>query len=123
MARKVLIGYDHSEISNNAMEWIVKKKAILPDDNITVVTIVNDDAIAVEGTFGLESTLVGPAAWMADDYRERVSQIEKDSTDALKSVVNWFSSKGVSIVWSTYVLFFLCLIQFVYTVHCDTKSA
>ncbi|KAI8879277.1 adenine nucleotide alpha hydrolases-like protein [Backusella circina FSU 941] len=97
MTRKVLIGYDHSEISNKAMEWIVKKKAILPDDNITVITIVNDDAIAVEGTFGLESTLVGPAAWMADDYRERVSQIEKDSTDALKSVVTWFNSKGFNV--------------------------
>ncbi len=94
--RRVLIGYDHTEVSNTAMEWIVNKKAILPDDEITLAIIINDDAITVEGTFGLESSVAGPAGWLADDYRERLSKVEKESTDALKAVVKWFETKGVS---------------------------
>jgi hypothetical protein len=99
-SRRVLIGYDHTEVSNAAMEWIIDKRAIFPEDEITLAIIVNDDAIAVEGTFGLESSMVGAAGgWMSDDYRERISKIEKESADALKAVVRWFESKGVSSVW------------------------
>jgi len=95
--RRVLIGYDHTEVSNAAMEWIVNKKAVFADDEITLAIIVNDDAIAVEGTFGLESAVAGPAGWLADDYRERVSKLERESTIALNAVVQWFASKGVSL--------------------------
>lgn len=95
--RRVLIGYDHTEVSNHAMEWIVHNRAIFPEDEITLAIIVNDDAIAVEGTFGLESSAIGPAGWMAEDYRERINQIEKDSQNALQVVVKWFENKGVSI--------------------------
>lgn len=94
--RKILIGYDHTETSNHAMEWIVHKRAIFPEDDITLAIIVNDDAIPVEGTFGLESSAIGPAGWMAEDYRERLNQIEKDTQKALQVVVNWFQKKGVS---------------------------
>lgn len=94
--RRVLIGYDHSEVSNNAMEWIVYNRAIFPEDDITLAIIVNDDAIAVEGTFGLESSAIGPSGWMAEGYRERINQIEKDSKNALQVVVSWFQKKGVS---------------------------
>lgn len=96
-SRRVLIGYDHTEVSNAAMEWIVENRAVFPEDEITLAIIVNDDAIGVEGTFGLESAMAGPAAaFMAEDYRERVSKIEKESSEALKAVVKWFESKGVS---------------------------
>lgn len=94
--RRVLIGYDHTEVSNAAMEWIIHKRAVFADDEITLAIIVNDDAIAVEGTFGLESAVAGPAGWLADDYRERVSKVERESTVALNAVVEWFASKGVS---------------------------
>ncbi|KAG1122822.1 hypothetical protein G6F42_011118 [Rhizopus arrhizus] len=90
--RRVLIGYDHTEVSNAAMEWIVNKKAVFADDEITLAIIVNDDAIAVEGTFGLESAVAGPAGWLADDYRERVSKLERESTIALNAVVQWFAN-------------------------------
>lgn len=93
--RRVLIGYDHTEVSNAAMEWIVNNRAVFSDDDITLAIIVNDDAIAVEGTFGLESPVAGPAGWLADDYRERVSKLEKESSEALKAVVRWFESKGI----------------------------
>ncbi|EPB85359.1 hypothetical protein HMPREF1544_07902 [Mucor circinelloides 1006PhL] len=95
--RRVLIGYDHTEVSNAAMEWIVNKKAVFADDEITLAIIVNDDAIAVEGTFGLESAVAGPAGWLADDYRERVSKLERESTIALNAVVQWFASKGITV--------------------------
>lgn len=91
-----MIGYDHTEVSNAAMEWIIHKRAVFADDEITLAIIVNDDAIAVEGTFGLESAVAGPAGWLADDYRERVSKVERESTVALNAVVEWFASKGVS---------------------------
>lgn len=97
--RRVLIGYDHTEVSNAAMEWIVNNRAVFSDDDITLAIIVNDDAIAVEGTFGLESPVAGPAGWLADDYRERVSKLEKESSEALKAVVRWFESKGVSFIY------------------------
>lgn len=95
-ARRILIGYDHSKVSNEAMEWIVEKRILYPEDIVTLAIIVNDDAIAVEGTFGLESAVVGPTGWLADDYVERVSKLEKESVEALKSVVKWFANKGVS---------------------------
>jgi hypothetical protein len=94
--RRVLIGYDHTEVSNTAMEWVVNNRAVFSDDDITIAIIVNDDAIAVEGTFGLESSVAGTAGWLSDDYRERVSKLEKDSSEALQAVVRWFESKDVS---------------------------
>jgi hypothetical protein len=107
--RRILIGYDHTEVSNSAMEWIVNKRAVFSDDDITLAIIVNDDAIAVEGTFGLESSIAGPVGWLSDDYRERVSKLEKDSTEALEAVVRWFECKGVSShivsIYSSSVLF------------------
>ncbi|CEP11447.1 hypothetical protein [Parasitella parasitica] len=95
--RRVLIGYDHSEVSNSAMEWIVNKRAVFADDEITLAIIVNDDAIAVEGTFGLEAAVAGPLGWLADDYRERISNVEKESAAALNAVVTWFASKGITV--------------------------
>ncbi|KAI8975351.1 hypothetical protein BDF20DRAFT_600897 [Mycotypha africana] len=95
--RRILIGYDHSKVSNAAMEWIVKKRMIFPDDDITLAIIVNDDAVTVEGTFGLESSIAGSSSWIADDYKERVSQLEKDSCDALRQVVAWFKSKNITV--------------------------
>lgn len=95
--RKILIGYDISKASNAAMEWIVEKRIVNPEDNITLAIVVNDDAIGVEGAFGLESAIAGPTGWLADDYVERVSKVEKDSAEALKTVVKWFESKGVSL--------------------------
>ncbi|OBZ88153.1 hypothetical protein A0J61_03799 [Choanephora cucurbitarum] len=98
--RRVLIGYDHTQVSNAAMEWIVYNRAIFPEDDITLCIIVNDDAIAVEGTFGLESSVAGLAGWMADsvhDYRERIIRLEQKSKDALEAVVQWFSTKGFKV--------------------------
>ncbi|KAI8382926.1 hypothetical protein BD560DRAFT_420696 [Blakeslea trispora] len=98
--RRVLIGYDHTQVSNAAMEWIVYNRAVFPEDDITLCIIVNDDAVAVEGAFGLESSVAGLAGWMADsvyDYRERITALEKKSKDALQSVVEWFASKGFKV--------------------------
>ncbi|CAO3627010.1 unnamed protein product [Mucor hiemalis] len=96
--RRVLIGYDHSDISNNAMEWIIDKKVLHSDDEILVASIVNEDNAAyVEGTFGLESPVAGPAGWLSDDYRERISKVEKDCANALKQVVTWFDTKGFKV--------------------------
>lgn len=95
--RRVLIGYDHTEVSNHALEWIVEKRAILPDDEISLAIIINDDAITVEGTFGLESPVTGASGWLSEDYRNRISKVEKDSADALKAVVKWFETKGVGL--------------------------
>ncbi|KAI9264025.1 hypothetical protein EDC94DRAFT_606773 [Helicostylum pulchrum] len=97
VSRRILIGYDHSRISNAAMEWIIEKRIVYPEDDITLAIIVNDDAIAVEGAFGLESAIAGPSGWLADDYLERISKVEKDSTEALKTVVKWFASKGITV--------------------------
>jgi hypothetical protein len=96
MSRKVLIGYDHSEISKKALEWIIEKKAVFPDDDITIATIVNDDAIEVEGTFGMESVITGSSGWLDDGQNDRISQIEKESSEALKFAVATFQSRGVS---------------------------
>ncbi|KAI9365266.1 hypothetical protein BD770DRAFT_378158 [Pilaira anomala] len=96
--RKILIGYDLSKASNAAMEWIVEKRIVNPEDNITLAIVVNDDAIGVEGAFGLESAIAGPTGWLADDYVERVSKVEKDSAEALKTVVKWFESKGITVI-------------------------
>ncbi|KAI9475789.1 MAG: hypothetical protein EXX96DRAFT_485306 [Benjaminiella poitrasii] len=98
MTRKVLIGYDHTQTSNTAMEWIIKNRAVFPEDDITLAIIVNDDAITVEGTFGLEASIAGPAGWLAsDDFRDRMSKIEKESKEALEAVVRWFASKGITV--------------------------
>ncbi|KAI7901221.1 uncharacterized protein BX663DRAFT_515308 [Cokeromyces recurvatus] len=98
MSRKVLIGYDHTEISNMAMEWIVKNRAVFPEDDITLAIIVNDDAIAVEGAFGLEASVAGPMGWLSsDNFRERISKLEKESKEALEAVVRWFKSKGITV--------------------------
>lgn len=117
--RRVLIGYDHSEVSNSAMEWIVQNRAIFPEDDITLAIIVNDDAISVEGTFGLESSAIGPAGWMTDDYRERVNQVERDSRNALQMVVNWFGTRGVSLLHNRFMIW---EITFVYIVYCTSQS-
>ncbi|KAI8997608.1 hypothetical protein BDB01DRAFT_846239 [Pilobolus umbonatus] len=95
--RKVLIGYDHSVVSISAIEWVVKNKIVTADDDITVVIIVNDDAIAVEGAFGLEATTIGLTPWISDDSRHRVSLMEKDSQDALDAVVKWFGKNGIHV--------------------------
>lgn len=115
--RRVLIGYDHTKVSNSAMEWIIEKRIVYPEDEITLAIIVNDDAIAVEGTFGLESAVVGPAGWLADDYVERVSKLEKESAEALKSVVKWFASNGVS-----YDICCLSLESNSFIDYCDSKN-
>lgn len=95
-ARRILIGYDHSDVSNNAMEWIIDKKVLHPDDEILIASIVNEDNAAyVEGAFGLESPVAGPAGWLSDDFRERISKVEKDCANALKQVATWFDAKGV----------------------------
>lgn len=110
--RRILIGYDHSKASNEAMEWIIEKRILHPEDSVTLAIIVNDDAIAVEGTFGLESAVAGPAGWLADDYVERVSNLEKESAEALKSVVKWFASKGVKYIPMAlyiYIYIYICL--------------
>ncbi|KAI8887872.1 adenine nucleotide alpha hydrolases-like protein [Backusella circina FSU 941] len=97
MSRKILIGYDHSEISKKALEWIVEKKAVFPDDDITIATIVNDDAIEVEGAFGMESVITGSSGWLADSQGDRISQIEQESSEALNSAVAWFQSMGFDV--------------------------
>ncbi|KAI8087766.1 uncharacterized protein B0P05DRAFT_532235 [Gilbertella persicaria] len=98
--RRILIGYDHTQVSNSAMEWIISNRIVFPDDDITLCIIVNDDAITVEGAFGLEASVAGLAGWMADDtmdYRERISKLEKNSKEALSTVVEWFASKGIKV--------------------------
>jgi hypothetical protein len=101
------------------MEWIVQNRAIFPEDDITLAIIVNDDAISVEGTFGLESSAIGPAGWMTDDYRERVNQVERDSRNALQMVVNWFGTRGVSLLHNRFMIW---EITFVYIVYCTSQS-
>ncbi|KAI8371559.1 uncharacterized protein BYT42DRAFT_501778 [Radiomyces spectabilis] len=93
MPRHILIGYDRSEISNKAMEWIVSHDILLPTDKITLATVVNDDMTAVEGAFGLEAAAIGPVNWIADDYTQRVTQMETNAASAIEKVADWYNSK------------------------------
>ncbi|KAL0087640.1 hypothetical protein J3Q64DRAFT_1697417 [Phycomyces blakesleeanus] len=94
MPRHILFAYDHSAIANHAIEWAVHHNLLLPNDNITVATVVNEDIVAIEGSFGLEAAAVGPANWIADDFNQRVTQLEEHANKALEQVVEWFRTKG-----------------------------
>ncbi|CAO3652446.1 unnamed protein product [Cunninghamella blakesleeana] len=95
MVRTVMIGFDHSEASTKALEWVLNNNVLLPSDKITIVTVLNDEVLAFEG-FGLEAAAIGPATWVNDDCGEVASKIKQDAGKLLEGVLNLLKQKGLT---------------------------
>lgn len=95
MPRSVLIAFDHSEPSRRAFDWVLSHEVLLPQDAITIATVVNEDLLAVEGMYGWETATMGTAEWMADDYYKRVSELEQLANNALNKLVLTLETKNV----------------------------
>ncbi|KAI9300289.1 hypothetical protein BJ944DRAFT_171067 [Cunninghamella echinulata] len=97
MTRTVLIGFDHSEASTKALEWVLNHNILLPSDKIYIVTVLNDEILAFEG-FGLEAAAIGPATWVNDDCGEVASKVKQDAGKLLRSVLEVLEKKGLTAI-------------------------
>ncbi|KAI8062272.1 hypothetical protein BC940DRAFT_309210 [Gongronella butleri] len=97
MPRSIIFGYDHSDASYNALNWLLNRNILAEDDKIYVITVMNDDVLSFEG-FGLEAAAIGPAMWVNDDCGEKMQKLKQDARRLLDTVVEALKAKGLTAI-------------------------
>lgn len=92
-SRKVIICYDESEVGRSVLEWVNSHSILLPNDEVIVVTAINEDLAKVEGSSGWTSMAGGVIE--ANDYRMLVQGLEREGRQHLSEAVQAFHQVGV----------------------------
>ncbi|CAO3609985.1 unnamed protein product [Mucor fragilis] len=92
--RKVVICYDESEVSRQTLEWVNGHGVLLPTDEITIVTCINEDVAKIEGPGGWQTIAIGGIDCAAD-YRHTVAQLESQGRERLAEAVHSMHALGL----------------------------
>lgn len=92
--RKVIICYDESEASRQTLEWVNGHGVLLPTDEITIATCINEDVAKIEGPGGWQTIAIGGIDCAAD-YRHTVSQLEAQGRERLAEAVHAMHALGL----------------------------
>ncbi|GAN03010.1 hypothetical protein MAM1_0032d02460 [Mucor ambiguus] len=92
--RKIVICYDESEASRQTLEWVNGHGVLLPTDEITVVTCINEDFAKIEGIGGWQTIAIGGIDCAAD-YRHTITQLESQGRERLAEAVEAMHTLGL----------------------------
>jgi hypothetical protein len=92
--RKVIICYDESEAGRQTLEWVNSHGALLPTDELSIVTVVNEDLERIEGIGSWATTTAGSAGGI-HDYRNVVQHLEQQGRVHLAEAVEAIQTLGV----------------------------
>jgi hypothetical protein len=92
-SRKVIICYDESEVGRTVLEWVNSHSILLPNDEVTVVTAINEDIAKIEGSSSWTSMSVGIVDSL--DYRGYIKELETQGRRHLAEAVQAFHDVGV----------------------------
>jgi hypothetical protein len=89
MTRTIIVCYDHSPSSRNAIKWAVAKNIFLSDDTVILTTALDEDVAAIEGgSLAIPNVAWSTGDFIAADYAERVHKMEKEAECELKLAVD-----------------------------------
>jgi hypothetical protein len=94
LPRKVVICYDESEAGRQTLEWVNSHGILLPTDELSIVTVVNEDLERIEGIGSWATTTVGGVGGV-QDYRTVVKHLEKQGRIHLAEAVEAIQTLGV----------------------------
>lgn len=93
-SRKVVICYDESTTGREDLEWINSHLVLLPEDELTIVTVINADLEKIEGIGSWATTTVGGVGGI-QDYRHVVHLLEEQGRESLAKAVQAIHNLGV----------------------------
>ena len=130
MPRKVFIAYDHSKTSEHVIKWILEHDVLFPDDDIVISIVVDDEPTKMYDPMVIQAAGIHAGSeWLADDYRKRVAELERDARGTLKGAIAQIKEKGVSEPNSLgnffyFILFYFILFLRIFNMHfCPTASS
>lgn len=92
MSRKVVICYDESEVGRQVLEWVNSHSILLPNDEVTVVTAINEDIAKMEGSNLWTSLDVGTCE---RTFQDIATTLEREGRQHLSEAVKAFHQIGV----------------------------
>jgi hypothetical protein len=97
MPRTIIVCYDHSPSSRNAIQWAISNKIFLSDDIVTLATALDEDVAAIEGgALAVPNVVGGAGDFFVTDYAERVEKMEKEAEYELRQAVEKIKQHVVS---------------------------
>jgi len=95
--RKIFIAYDHSKFSEYAVSWILDHSILQQSDKVIVGTVVDEEPSKVFDPLILQAAIASGGEWLAEDYKRRVGELEKDASGILKKVEAQIKEKGFTV--------------------------
>ncbi|KAI9481061.1 MAG: hypothetical protein EXX96DRAFT_565231 [Benjaminiella poitrasii] len=93
-SKKVVICYDQSLVGRKAVEWVNSHGLILPQDELIIVTVINEDISNIDGSAGWQAIASGGID-CAVDFNSTIRRLEEQGREHLVEAIQTFHALGL----------------------------